>query len=222
MDATVTAHSLASASSFSVLLLQTLNLALAGLIGSCTNSSYEDMGRAASLAKQALDKGLKCKAQFTVTPGSEQIRATIERDGYVSLNLTLHKVKFREWHIILVVCPSVFFFLFTVYFVFKDAGNGFTNSCRPSHRPRSWVMLVELYSPMLVDPALDSGTGMHLIWKWKCFSPLVAESLWISSVQSKISYYRHKPSTFCLLLFLMTPLEFLFSRGLIVSYIKFR
>lgn len=42
------------------------------------------MGRAASLAKQALDKGLKCKAQFTVTPGSEQIRATIERDGYVS------------------------------------------------------------------------------------------------------------------------------------------
>lgn len=44
------------------------------------------MGRAASLAKQALDKGLKCKAQFTVTPGSEQIRATIERDGYVSQN----------------------------------------------------------------------------------------------------------------------------------------
>ncbi|XP_026861875.2 aconitate hydratase, mitochondrial [Electrophorus electricus] len=53
-----------------------------GLIGSCTNSSYEDMGRAASLAKQALDKGLKCKAKFTITPGSEQIRATIERDGY--------------------------------------------------------------------------------------------------------------------------------------------
>ncbi|XP_029312508.1 aconitate hydratase, mitochondrial [Cottoperca gobio] len=53
-----------------------------GLIGSCTNSSYEDMGRAASVAKQALDKGLKCKAHFTVTPGSEQIRATIERDGY--------------------------------------------------------------------------------------------------------------------------------------------
>uniref|UniRef100_A0A8C7P3U6 Aconitate hydratase, mitochondrial n=1 Tax=Oncorhynchus mykiss TaxID=8022 RepID=A0A8C7P3U6_ONCMY len=53
-----------------------------GLIGSCTNSSYEDMGRAASLAKQALDKGLKCKAAFTVTPGSEQIRATIERDGF--------------------------------------------------------------------------------------------------------------------------------------------
>uniref|UniRef100_A0A671M9R8 Aconitate hydratase, mitochondrial n=1 Tax=Sinocyclocheilus anshuiensis TaxID=1608454 RepID=A0A671M9R8_9TELE len=56
-----------------------------GLIGSCTNSSYEDMGRAASLAKQALDKGLKCKAQFTVTPGSEQIRATIERDGYAKV-----------------------------------------------------------------------------------------------------------------------------------------
>uniref|UniRef100_A0A3Q2E347 Aconitate hydratase, mitochondrial n=1 Tax=Cyprinodon variegatus TaxID=28743 RepID=A0A3Q2E347_CYPVA len=56
-----------------------------GLIGSCTNSSYEDMGRAASVAKQALDKGVKCKAQFTVTPGSEQIRATIERDGYAKI-----------------------------------------------------------------------------------------------------------------------------------------
>lgn len=84
-SATVTVYSLALVSWFSVLLLQPFDLALAGLIGSCTNSSYEDMGRAASLAKQALDKGLKCKAQFTVTPGSEQIRATIERDGYVSL-----------------------------------------------------------------------------------------------------------------------------------------
>jgi len=52
-----------------------------GLIGSCTNSSYEDMDRSASIAKQALDKGLTAKAQLTVTPGSEQIRATIERDG---------------------------------------------------------------------------------------------------------------------------------------------
>ncbi|KAM8836903.1 aconitate hydratase, mitochondrial [Spinachia spinachia] len=56
-----------------------------GLIGSCTNSSYEDMGRAASVAQQALDKGLRCKAPFTVTPGSEQIRATIERDGYAKI-----------------------------------------------------------------------------------------------------------------------------------------
>ncbi|CAG0919628.1 unnamed protein product [Notodromas monacha] len=52
-----------------------------GLIGSCTNSSYEDMTRAASLAKQAIDHGLKSKTAFTVTPGSEQVRATIERDG---------------------------------------------------------------------------------------------------------------------------------------------
>lgn len=52
-----------------------------GLIGSCTNSSYEDMCRAASIAQQALDHGLKAKSAFTVTPGSEQIRATIERDG---------------------------------------------------------------------------------------------------------------------------------------------
>ncbi|KAG8197674.1 hypothetical protein JTE90_001599 [Oedothorax gibbosus] len=52
-----------------------------GLIGSCTNSSYEDMSRAASLVQQALDHGLKSKSQFTVTPGSEQVRATIERDG---------------------------------------------------------------------------------------------------------------------------------------------
>ncbi|KAG8233084.1 hypothetical protein J437_LFUL013084 [Ladona fulva] len=52
-----------------------------GLIGSCTNSSYEDMGRCASIVKQALKHGLKAKAAFNVTPGSEQIRATIERDG---------------------------------------------------------------------------------------------------------------------------------------------
>lgn len=51
------------------------------LIGSCTNSSYEDIDRAASIAKQAINKGLKSKAQFTITPGSEQVRATIERDG---------------------------------------------------------------------------------------------------------------------------------------------
>lgn len=54
-----------------------------GLIGSCTNSSYEDMTRAASIAQQALDKGIKAKSIFTVTPGSEQVRATIERDGIV-------------------------------------------------------------------------------------------------------------------------------------------
>jgi len=52
-----------------------------GLIGSCTNSSYEDMSRAASVAQQALDKGVKAKCAFTITPGSEQIRATIARDG---------------------------------------------------------------------------------------------------------------------------------------------
>lgn len=52
-----------------------------GLIGSCTNSSYEDMSRAASIARDALDHGIKAKAAFTVTPGSEQIRATIARDG---------------------------------------------------------------------------------------------------------------------------------------------
>lgn len=56
-----------------------------GLIGSCTNSSYEDMTRAASIVQQALDHGLKAKSKFTVTPGSEQIRATIERDGIVRI-----------------------------------------------------------------------------------------------------------------------------------------
>ncbi|KAI9788622.1 MAG: Aconitate hydratase mitochondrial [Peltula sp. TS41687] len=52
-----------------------------GLIGSCTNSSYEDMSRAASIARDALDHGVKARSMFTVTPGSEQVRATIERDG---------------------------------------------------------------------------------------------------------------------------------------------
>ncbi len=56
-----------------------------GLIGSCTNSSYEDISRAASLAQQAVDKKLKTKAKFTITPGSEQVRYTIERDGFISI-----------------------------------------------------------------------------------------------------------------------------------------
>ena len=54
------------------------------LIGSCTNSSYEDIDRSANIAMQALKKGLKSKSQFTITPGSEQVRATIERDGQLS------------------------------------------------------------------------------------------------------------------------------------------
>ena len=52
-----------------------------GLIGSCTNSSYEDITRAASIAQQAIDKKLKVKSEYTVTPGSEQVRYTIDRDG---------------------------------------------------------------------------------------------------------------------------------------------
>ena len=56
-----------------------------GLIGSCTNSSYEDISRAASIAQQALTKGLKSRSEFTVTPGSEQVRYTIERDGYIDI-----------------------------------------------------------------------------------------------------------------------------------------
>ena len=56
-----------------------------GLIGSCTNSSYEDISRAASIAKQAVDNGLKTKARFTITPGSEQVRFTIERDGFIDI-----------------------------------------------------------------------------------------------------------------------------------------
>ena len=56
-----------------------------GLIGSCTNSSYEDISRAASIAKQAVDKGLKTKAKFTITPGSEQVRYTIDRDGFIDI-----------------------------------------------------------------------------------------------------------------------------------------
>jgi aconitate hydratase len=54
-----------------------------GLIGSCTNSSYEDITRSASIAKQATDKHLKTKAEFTITPGSELVRYTVDRDGYL-------------------------------------------------------------------------------------------------------------------------------------------
>ncbi|MCH2193484.1 aconitate hydratase [Kordia sp.] len=56
-----------------------------GLIGSCTNSSYEDLSRAASIAQQALDKGLKTKAEFGINPGSEQVRYTAERDGILNV-----------------------------------------------------------------------------------------------------------------------------------------
>ncbi|MDX9750550.1 MAG: aconitate hydratase [Flavobacteriales bacterium] len=55
-----------------------------GLIGSCTNSSYEDLTRSASVARQAIDKGLKATSEFTVTPGSEQVRFTAERDGLLA------------------------------------------------------------------------------------------------------------------------------------------
>lgn len=57
----------------------------AGLIGSCTNSSYEDITRAASIAKQALDNNLKVKSDLLITPGSEQVRYTIERDGLIEI-----------------------------------------------------------------------------------------------------------------------------------------
>ena len=56
-----------------------------GLIGSCTNSSYEDLSRASSIAQQALDKGLKTKAEFGINPGSEQVRYTAERDGILQV-----------------------------------------------------------------------------------------------------------------------------------------
>src|SRR5205807_5411702 len=54
------------------------------LVGSCTNSSYEDIARAASIARQASAKGLRAKTQLLITPGSEQVRATIERDGLLA------------------------------------------------------------------------------------------------------------------------------------------
>ena len=56
-----------------------------GLIGSCTNSSYEDLSRAASIAKQAVDKGIEMKAKLGINPGSEQVRFTAERDGLLSI-----------------------------------------------------------------------------------------------------------------------------------------
>jgi len=55
-----------------------------GLIGSCTNSSYEDISRAASLAQQAVDKKLVAKSEYTITPGSEQVRYTVARDGFLA------------------------------------------------------------------------------------------------------------------------------------------
>jgi aconitate hydratase len=56
-----------------------------GLIGSCTNSSYEDISRSVSLARQVKEKGLTLKSEFTITPGSEQVRYTVERDGFLEV-----------------------------------------------------------------------------------------------------------------------------------------
>ncbi|MEO6638078.1 MAG: aconitate hydratase, partial [Ginsengibacter sp.] len=56
-----------------------------GLIGSCTNSSYEDITRAASIAEQATAHGITARSEFTITPGSEQVRYTVERDGYLDV-----------------------------------------------------------------------------------------------------------------------------------------
>ena len=58
-----------------------IRIDLGDLIGSCTNSSYEDIGRAADVAKQAMDHGARMVTPLMVTPGSEQIMATIQRDG---------------------------------------------------------------------------------------------------------------------------------------------
>lgn len=54
-----------------------------GLIGSCTNSSYEDLTRSAAICEEAVSHGIEAKSKFTITPGSEQVRATIERDGVI-------------------------------------------------------------------------------------------------------------------------------------------
>lgn len=67
-----------------------------GLIGSCTNSSYEDLTRAASIAKQAVEKGLETKASFGINPGSEQVRFTSERDGVLKPFEDLNAVIFTN------------------------------------------------------------------------------------------------------------------------------
>ena len=67
-----------------------------GLIGSCTNSSYEDISRAASLAKQVSNKNLKTKSNFTITPGSELVRYTIERDGFIDTFNTIGATVFAN------------------------------------------------------------------------------------------------------------------------------
>jgi len=68
-----------------------------GLIGSCTNSSYEDMTRAASIARDALDHGIKAKALFTVTPGSEQIRGMYRKSTRMKQMLTSNSHNCSRW-----------------------------------------------------------------------------------------------------------------------------
>ena len=69
-----------------------------GLIGSCTNSSYEDITRAASIAEQATNNGITAKSEFTITPGSEQVRFTVDRDGYFKT--------FEKWAVLFLPMPA--------------------------------------------------------------------------------------------------------------------
>jgi aconitate hydratase len=80
-----------------------------GLIGSCTNSSYEDISRAVSLAKQVAAKGLTAKAEYCINPGSEQIRYTIKRDGFLD-------VFNSDW------CKSIYQCLRTLYWYVGQNG----------------------------------------------------------------------------------------------------
>jgi aconitate hydratase len=75
-----------------------------GLIGSCTNSSYEDISRSVSLAQQVKDKNLKSKAEFSITPGSELIRYTIERDGFIDVFNAIGAKYLRMLAVLALVC----------------------------------------------------------------------------------------------------------------------
>jgi len=75
-----------------------------GLIGSCTNSSYEDLSRASSIAQQALDKGIKMKAELGINPGSEQVRYTAERDGIDHVLVNGQDIVILKMHLKIVLC----------------------------------------------------------------------------------------------------------------------
>ena len=137
-----------------------------GLIGSCTNSSYEDLTRAASIAKQALSKGLRAKSEYTVTPGSEQVRYTAERDGLLKVFEDIGGVVLAnacgpcigqwKWHNATPESPNSILTSFNRNFAKRNDGNPNTHAFVASPEV---VTAIALAGDLTFNPVTDTLTN---------------------------------------------------------------